>query len=281
VVLVEDHGLDSFLKVLNATVDVPIDDRERYFVDKTLQKIGKYFPARPQHEARWFEIHGCFFVLTLRHLGAPPSTSTHSLVSQATELSRQYFADSWCELHESDQKALSKRSESNELVWFEPLRLGLLMALLANQLQVTTTLADWTESWMVPERVAIPFDPLLGKFYLVMVSDFRSSPLDGRAEIERSLVKSRKKGPKLLFNAWQAVRAGDQVAFESAFLASLEHFEEMFTPTLVAYEYIALDQSILLAAARHRGCQLPTLTRRQQARLLTHESLDLPAPGSP
>jgi len=272
--------VETFFSLLDAHAANPIDEGERFLVAKCFPRCGQYIKGRPQHRMRFDELHDRFFALCVRHLGAPASTTNASVVEQGAELSQQYFADPWSKSHEYDQKALCKQRNNKELVWFEPFRLGFLMSLLANRLDVATTLADWTESWMVPEPVAIPFDPLLGKFYLALASDFRRSQLEDRAEMEQAIAKSRKKEPKLLYATWQAVRDADQAAFEAAFQASLEHFEKTFTPTVVAYEYIALNQSILLAAARHRGRALPALTRRQQARLLTHESLNLSAPTS-
>src|SRR5690606_37435801 len=110
--------------------------------------------------------------------------------------------------------------------WFEPFRNGLLLVLLANRLDVVRSLADWTESWLVPEARAIPIEPLLGKWIITLISDFRSSPLAGKEALEAELAKSRKRAPKLLFQAWQAVPGQNQKAFDKAFVTSVNHFDK-------------------------------------------------------
>lgn len=139
----------------------------------------------------------------------------------------------------------------------------------------------WVEADLRPEYTGGDFEDELVHLYRSIAAGLRPEPMPGLEEVEASILKCRKQRPKLLFQAWQAAREGNQAAFDEAFIKSLKHFEKYFNPEDEPYNYgipfdwIAPHHSVVAMAAGRLGMTLPPLTPRQDAWIMTRESLGL------
>lgn len=205
----------------------------------------------------------------------------HAELGVATGL--DYFSGEWTKdvtATKNDALCILKEPSNTELLWWDVFPQALLMAFLLENDHAITALCNWVECWM--ERgfdPASPYDPSIVKIYISVASAFRTTPLETLAAMEEDLAKIRAKHPRLLFKAWSAARSGDATAFEKHFSESLKQFEKLAPPPQNSTDLLALNESLVLAAACKLGMATPQLEPKLLARLITRESLvaDKPA----
>ena len=267
----------AFIDLVAPDFKHELQDREKMLV-ANLPEVGKYPSDKRQQSRREDDLHDLFFMLALRHFGAPATSDTAKLVALGAKLADEYFTTDWYDKHDYDRELMAKNRENKELAWFNCARYGLLHSFLAKNETVVATIANWVEPWMLPEDPGM--DPTLAPLYVSVLSDLRTDKSTSLKDVESSLSKSRNKGPKLLYAAWQAVRKKHQAAFDTSLQQAISNFDKLARPPLGPADPIDLDATIILAAARHLGLQKPKLTQLQQARVITPETLGLPASPS-
>lgn len=179
-----------------------------------------------------------------------------------------------------DPKCKRKR-DSNDLTWFYSGRLVALQAAMFSDVETLQKIADWCEPWMVPEPRPLGVDPLVGKAFLVLVRDFRTQGKFDVEKLEGELKSSRKKGPKLLYSLWCAVREKDQAAFERLSIESVKQFEKtMPSERFTALDHVDIDTSLFVAAGRLKGMALPEFPEDTLLRLMTYETVTAGEPKS-
>ena len=262
--------MPAFIDLVAPSFKHELADREKMCV-ADLPEVGKYPRDKRQQSRREDDLHSLYFMLALRHFGAPATSDTGKLVALGAKLVNEYFTTPWHEKHDYDRELMAKNRENKELAWFNCARYGLLHSFLAKREDVVSVIAKWVEPWMVPEDPGV--DPAFASLYVSFLSDFRSTKSANLNDVESSLAKSRKKSPKLLHAAWLAVRKKDQAAFAAALQQAIDDFDKLAEPPLSPADAIALDATVILAAARHLCLQKPNLTEKQQARIVTPETL--------
>jgi hypothetical protein len=111
--------------------------------------------------------------------------------------------------------------------------------------------------------------------YRTLAAGLRPEPMPGLDKIERRIAKCNTLSPKLLFHAWEAIRSGDQEAFDRAFVKSLEHFASNYGSGPKPIDWIASHQSVVGLVATRFGLKLPDLPPKLDAVVITRESLGL------
>jgi hypothetical protein len=251
-----------------------IKGKQRFIVEHSLPQDRENLNSE-KTEWNFRSLQLCYLdILIYNHLGDPTVIPIEDVATEALNLIRQYYSADWSTLEQVEFIRMHKVGGNHQFKWYKILSNALLIALLAEDAAVIQLVADYTESWFVPEAMARPIDPSLGHLYISVAAAFRSKPLYGQAEMEESIRKNRKKAPKVLFSAWEAARSGNQALFEEHLRSSVILFEKQLPEDLCNEdELIAFPHSTILAAARRIGIQLPKFEPRIMARLLTSESV--------
>jgi hypothetical protein len=172
-------------------------------------------------------------------------------------------------------KMTAETGWTEQAAWFEPYSLALLLATLAGRSRERTELSDFLHPALTVEQLALPHtEAALGDVLLCIAASFQSSSMPV-APLEERLQKSRKKRPKLLFKAWQALNSNERAKFVSAIADSTANFAKTVAEDFVPLNAVALQESILLALAHERGWTDLSFELPLAARLVTHESLEL------
>lgn len=261
-------------ELLSPPAPLALVGRQEFIAQRSLPKDYNYMSEK-KTVFRFTCLQSCFLdMLLFHHLGAPPLIQHAEIADQALTVIREYYTTDWFRNDIDEYNCMKKEKGNRHFEWYRFLTGAVLLGLLAEDAEVIELVADYPESWFVPETMARPIDSSLGHLYISVVAAFRSKPLDGQAEMEESIRKNRKKAPKVLFSAWEAARSGNQALFEEHLRSSVILFEKQLPEDLCNEdELIAFPHSTILAAARRIGMQLPKFEPRIMARLLTSESV--------
>jgi hypothetical protein len=206
----------------------------------------------------------CVWMLYLWHFGFHSSLSPVTILKKGVDLGQQYF--------ETVRDDLA--TASREIDWFHPYSEAILMASLCGRTDERRELSDRLHSGLVVEETAIPIEPTLGDFLLCLASSFQTSPMDV-GDVEERLRSSRKKRPKLLLNAWDALNGDDRQKFVSAIEASTANFAKTTAEDDLPIGAIAVLESILVALADEHGWTDLGFETKTAARIVTRSSLGL------
>lgn len=218
---------------------------------------------------------------TLHHLGASQSMPPKEISSIAREKILQCFATDWYLGNSRETERMSKNPSSHDfsMEWKTIFERSFWLALMTDDEECLRMLADWVESWFkVGVTVNEPDETLVGQILISVAAAFRTSPLEGKEEMESQILKSRKRSHKTVFQAWDAARKKDQKGFESALLKSVEDFRKRQDEEVILLEILPVPQAIVLAAARKLGMQLPDYPPEIAAYLPTPESVGMSPP---
>jgi hypothetical protein len=215
-------------------------------------------------------ISGCTGMIHWRHFGFRGKLNPQQILDKGIEMAQNYFKV----VADRLAKARPKMHWTKEVAWYQPYSQALLLATLAGRPRERTRLSDYLHPKLVVETVAIPIEPVLGDVLLCIAAPLQTKPMDS-APLQERLQKSRKKRPKLLFKAWQALETGDRAKFASALADSMANFTKTTAAADRPSTAIALEESILAALAYERGWTDLTFELPIAARLVTHQSLEL------
>jgi len=227
------------------------------------------------------DLHFILSLLAFAHLGYPCSFDTRRVLNLGVDLIVHFIRGEWVKARPELAPTIDKRPDNPELEWFDAYRQGFLVALLSDRNAELRELADWPESWMETDPCLLPglrVDPLYGKLYLAVAHEFRNTPFSDIEELRSKLRMTQKKELQLLHGAWEAVLARDQAAFEQGMVEAVLEWERAYDGNCAhPKNCIAEDASMILAAGRRLGMQMPEFEPRIAARLLTRESIRLDA----
>jgi hypothetical protein len=202
-------------------------------------------------------------------------------LQQGFDVVVNYFCNDWWKCDEEYSIRMNKARNDRDLKWIQVFSNGLLLGLLTERWSELARVCAWVEADLLPEYTAGDYEDELVDLYKSLAAGLRPEPMPGLEEVEARILKSRKKRPKLLFHAWDAARNNNQALFNETFLKAIQHFESTFHPETVGQgatiDWIALHHSVVALAAWRKGMTLPELTPRQNAFLISRESLGLSA----
>ena len=217
---------------------------------------------------------GYMAIIAYRHLDNSLAVPTREYASRTAGLVHEYFCTDWADGEEA--VVVNKYPGNEKLEWLRAFSHGLFaMLMLDDRRHQLTSICNWVECWMEPDYEAMAVEPLRAKLYISIAASFRTEPLEGLEEMEARFAKSRKKQPKLLFQAWDAARRGDQATFDKNIVDAIKNFEKRLGEIIAPWEALAFDASVVLAAGRALGMKLPEMEPRIAARVITAESVGL------
>jgi hypothetical protein len=230
----------------------------------------------------WYAVNS----LALIHLGFQVPKSADFFIEKGFDVAVDFFCGDWWKANDFEIEALDKSRNDGNLRWVSEFTCGLLLGLLSDRWDDVGRVCSWVETDLAPEYMGGFFEPELVHVYRSIAASLRAEPMPGLEDVEEEILKCRLQRPKVLFEAWRAARAGDQLAFENTFIKSLEHFDRYFDPEhaersdyAMPFYWIAPHHTVVALAAKRLGMRLPELTPKQEAWIMTRESLGLPSKG--
>lgn len=239
---------------------------------KRFRGVGNYPPEKNQPFIRKGDLMYCLDVVLYRHLQLPiGSTDVARFVREGAQIAVDYFYGDWMKLDKDYADMMRKSPKNEDLSWYKMYRDGLFLAFLAEDAGAERKLLEWIEP-------KLPFDE---SSLLVTVHDNNVHKLlaeylkDGEVSskgLERKTQACKKRRPKLLLACFDAIRAGDEKAFGAAMKKYLSYFiKSEFGLT----SFISIDGSIFWHVAQRAGLDATGLSDREQALIVTRESLEL------
>ena len=242
--------------------------------------LGNYPPGSSQAGLRELDAHDSLSLAIMRHLDYETPPWIERCINEGFDVALDYFFGEWW-LNDEERPLVDKRHPDRNLYWFKAFSYGLFLGLLTERWSDVAKLCSWIEADLRPEYIGDDLEDQGCQVYISMAASLRPEPMAGLAEVEANIQKCRTKRPRLLFKAWQAARSGNQLAFNKAMTASLEHFiANRHACGTGMTDWIAHHQSVVCLAAKRLGLQLPPLPEKLAALIVTRESLGFDSKGT-
>jgi hypothetical protein len=239
--------------------------------------VGNYPPEGLLYVYREDDLRSCLGMMALCHLGYDVPVEPEVFLNRGFDVAVDYFCGDWWKANKDSVRAMDKSAKRRDLSWFRAFSPGLLLGLLTEQWADLARVCAWVDADLRPEFLGEDFEEETAYVYQSVAASLRPEPMPGLEKLEAKISKSKAIGPKLLFQAWDAARRGDQPAFAAALTRSLEHFAANDGSGPIAEDWIATDQSVVVLAARRLGLRLPAVPSWLEALLITRDSLGLPS----
>ena len=257
------------------------------------------FTNAPDSVTRSAQIRDKLMYPALQHLGFGRIECVLQQIEGAVDLALDFFLGAWwypdsirCLAPDefsrfglNDPAQLEKRIDAvartrdksrpdRELVWYTAYRSALFLAGLAGRWDHLAKIGSWFDATIEPEYQAGQIEDEYMQLFVCIAGSLAPQPMAGAEELLAKVKKCRTKRPRLLCAAWEAANAADQVAFNKAFPETVNHF--LSKPEGgQAYDWLAIDQSSVWLIAEHRGLTFPPLSEKQQAAVVTRQSVGL------
>jgi len=204
------------------------------------------------------------------HFGFHAVSRPLQIMNKGVDLALEYFETV------RDSLAKAMRDVEPQAAWYFPYAEALLMTTLTRRTHERTQLSDCLQPNLTRDIGGCVFDiePEHADVLLCIAASFQSSPME-TAPLGQRAQQSRKRRPKLLFKAWQALESGDRAKFVSALADSTANFAKTTAADNTPLMAVALEESNLAALAYERGWTDITFDLPVAARLVTHRSLEL------
>ncbi len=202
------------------------------------------------------------YLLAMQHLEFAGAPTGDDFINRGARIAVRYF------------QAESRRSKPFASDWcVDELLRGLLLNMLSSHWDDLAKICEALKPALATSKARQSDDPPreLAKFLLILASHFRKKPIRGIAAMIEDIRKSRKPHPKLLLNAWEALEAGKQSAYEKALRESLEFTLEHHPEATGFYElrhFLAWPESLLVLVAAREGLSYPKVPENLSDRLL-------------
>lgn len=239
--------------------------------------VGNYPPDKAQGVLRTNDVFQSFCRLALHHLGFVKldSSEAEAIVNRGFDVVIDYFFGTWWRDYPEDGEDVNK--SHRHLNFAECFFQGLQLGLLSERWNDVAKVCGWVEANLkeTTDVFAEDWDDGVLSVYKSIAAGLRPEPMKGLKKLEEQVMQSRTQKPRLLFQAWNAARSGDQAEFEKYLTKSLQHFVTNIPHEPYAWEAVALHASVVCGAGRHLGMKLPPLPPKLDAVLMTRESLGM------
>lgn len=253
---------------------------QRGVIEETVRRyqnfrgVGNYPNTGYQAFFREDDIHSIWGILCLHHLGYATLDSVDVVVNRGFDVAVEYFCDDSWRTDPASKSELDKTGQDGQLTWAASFAEGLLFGLMSERSDDLIKVCDWVEANLRHEFPEDYEDELVS-VYKSLAAGLRTRPMAGLDEIEQKVVKCRTLRPRVLFQAWDAARSGDQNGFEKHLAKMLKHSLSNMDQRASPRDWVALHASNVCAAGRSLGMKMPELPPELAAMLMTRESLGL------
>ena len=220
------------------------------------------------------EITSCCSLVDMIYLGYPGEIDLHKYLKRGVDIWVDYFCGDWWKAQKKTARMMDKSIPNEDRGWYTAYSHGLFLALLAERWEDIDKVSQWLDwemgfGYMGDDKIDYDF----GVLYFSFANELRSTPMPGIEELT-DVAKKFKRGPLLLLDAWNAVIAQDQAAFEKAFIKSLKQEARRKIDGGI-FAALTPYHSVVAMAARRLGMTLPELEPKLDARIILPEKLGL------
>lgn len=209
----------------------------------------------------------------LRHLASDELEGESSVrlgVTQAIE----YFHTDWWKEDENDRIYMD-RSSPETLLWCSVLRDGLFCACLLEDWEAAAKLASWFDDDLVADILSAGMADDLGGVLLSLASRLCSPHFFKAEPVDAAIRSSGGARSKKLLDCLEAIDRGDQETFAKALNSAIATFikQDQADVPNVAF-WVDIESSLVAAWGRREGMELPKLSPKRQAALVTRQSAE-------
>lgn len=246
---------------------------------KRFYGLGHYPVGWIRQSVREGDIIQCLGMLAMHHLGYKIPVDPEDWLNRGFDVTIDYFCGDWWKGDEDATESIDKTPGNEWIRWFNAFSRGLLLGLLSERWDEIAAVCGWVEPGLRAEALVVDdtedVEVELPQVYLSVAASLRPEPMPGLEALEKRVRESKKPRPRLLFQAWEAARAGDQSAFDEGFVKCLAHFAAVACKGPTPIHWVATHQSVIALAASRLGIKLPNLPPKLDALVMTRASLGL------
>jgi hypothetical protein len=215
---------------------------------------GAWKTASTDYRLRYFD--ACARSLVCEHFGC----SVNHTLSAVTICRRanQFFCDSSWYTDDDDASERNKDSNRKDLTWFKPLRLILFTCLNLTAVGKLQPMLAWFDEKMIPEYTDGEVEDELGFYYLILVSQIRSTSFGTELSLRKKIRKASNQRSSLLLDSLDAIRDRNVQAFVVNIEKSVQNFRNTREVESYLMSSIAVNESILWSYAIERKLNLPS-----------------------
>ncbi len=170
-------------------------------------------------------------------------------------------------------KALTVDQCRKEISWFDPLRGGLVLALLMDDEESAKTICEYPGADAVQQEIDGATED--HEFFLLLAGYLRGASLDELKASSDVIESGRRRRPKHWLNILRAIDNGQVEEVTKALKQYLTYFRQTEQNAEYFIEAISLDASILWNLARIRGLEIAELSVEDWDVVMTPESCGL------
>ena len=243
--------------------------------DEFFPQFRKYGDA-PQDWQRQTDLHTCFTVLQLTHLGTQPTRlSAAECLPVFRQLSLDYFWGDWRTANRWQfvSKASTFKSARAGLGWIDELNWALMATLLGGDVAEVKRIAGYPDTDLKFDAGFRERSPDDNRFFIILCRFITDGNLKQSTRLITSIRKSKRSRPKLLLAALECLAQGQADTFQAKLTDILVKYrrQELDRKTSVI---ICYDATILFLLAAQLGVEV-SLDADNADFIMTRQSLGL------
>lgn len=263
-------------ELLSYKINIETNLAEGIDKDVDWSDIEKFrdYPNRPF--IRSINIFECLSFLVLRHLEfRAKEENVVRALQTGTDIVLDFFFGDWMEGEYANYFDPNSFDPEDEMDWLAGFWSGLLFSYLKNDESTCLKLSERIRDDFLHDETTREMLKEDTYFYILLAYFLSERRSEREAELEAAIEKARGKRAKMLLGCLKSLRAQDAEKFGEQFGLYLKRFLTVEMKGRYNSDYISIEGSILWHAARTRGLALPTLPEKQQALIITRETLGL------
>lgn len=215
--------------------------------------IKAYTDDLAQDTVREFDLHKSLCLFSYEHFGFDTGLDRKSFIKDASVIFEDYFLGNW--RIEGSKPNPRLKQTSSVFKWYNAVRNGMLIAVLAGDWDRMARVANWFEKKPKLDISGNESDEVMLELYLHILTSFRKSPLK-LPSTEKMLAGAKTKRTEMLVTCWQALQNDDEVEYNKFLNAAAKLFLKSTARRFNILDWIAVPESILYQVGKHKGLSL-------------------------
>jgi len=259
-------------------LDVPFKDKLESVLNRIKKDMFRSYEdlkGWPNQSYRESEIDECDRLAALLYMEFSVMEDWSRYLERGVDVWVEYFCSDWWVGDQDTEIHMNRKNTEWEPMWYKPFHVGLRLALLTERWDDIDQVCQWVE-WDLPFGYMgnNKSDYDIGLIYFSIAAALRSTPMPGVEQLAERTQKF-KRGPKLLYEAWEAVLNKDQEEFDKAFVKTIKQRAKSKTDWNCYAELLAPHHSVVAMTARRMGMSIPELPPELDMYLMLHEKIGL------
>ena len=215
----------------------------------------------------------CTFSI-LSHYGFPVE-KLNERTSSGIQAAKNYFFTDWWK-DDIDDREYMDRTNPERLVWNGVFRHGLFLATLRQDWQAVAKLASYFDDTLIEGILEADMTDSVDLLLLDAAGRIAGDVPYSQGVVRQLIADQGSKRGKAMLAAMDAVEAGDEAGLKKSLTEEVKLFLKHDAEDVPNVMYwVDAHGSIVAAMAQRAGLQLPSLTPKRAAAIVTHESVGL------